>query len=74
MRRNKKREYISGLVFDRDHFQNEITLKMENKDHVIWFHGDRYNLFRAKFVLKQLNEEIEKISKDETYKPWKDEN
>jgi hypothetical protein len=73
---SKKNRYISDLVWEKDHFETELkrVKPFSETGQFPWIHylGDRYTITQAKAKVKELTEEIEHVSSDPSYTPWKE--
>jgi len=70
-----KKQYINVLESDIQFFEGQLRIVRDGKrvklKLFIWYLGERLPRYQAKHILVELKEELNKITIDKTYKPWK---
>lgn len=73
VRVSAKNRYISDIVWELDHFKNELIRSKDSKEfRPVWYHGDQFTRFAATRRIEELESELLHIETDSTYKPWKE--
>lgn len=83
-RLSKKAQYIQGIVWELEHFKEELKRTEppsgeKFKDTIkrqgicpIWYLGEQYTRYGAERRVLAYERELAKIDEDQNYKPWKD--
>lgn len=72
-RQSKKSQYIADIVWELEHFKDELKRTEGSKEfRSIWYLGDKYTRFAAKKRVEELEGELQHIESDSTYTPWKE--
>lgn len=67
---SKKKQYINGLLHDRDFLRSEIKRCKESKGIFFYWLGDRFSTYVAGLRVKEISEELQLILDNPNYKPW----
>jgi hypothetical protein len=66
----KRSQYINGLVFDKQHFEESIKIANAEGSYLIWHLGDRLTVTAARKVIEEIDEELKKLAEEPDYKPY----